>query len=399
VDPEKQAKLQAQQASIPDLVHRPFEERHPRIQKWMDSSEQRWIQFQRFNTIRFIGTFVVVFGQRRAFGFSAESAFWATFTLPWLFLGTISAISTVGRVSGKRQDVDENISNGIETAALQILTPEAVDQYVKPLVDQVLQGSAGLTFVGLIVALWSGSRVFATIVEGSTLINGAAKRNYLETRGLALGIYVLGLVTLAALVFTIAQWPEVWSSALGILPGGVSWWAVVGALIGVSIASTTMMWLANPRRSKWWFALPGGILTMVLWLLGTLGLELYLVWLLRAGSLYGAIAAPIAVMLWILVTTLAVFIGITLNASILLYRDVHRQNHLALRHRETAALVAMDKAVRFAEMPVMVNPAIRDDHESATKLPPRSKTDGPANPPARLEDDQNRSHQEDPDSS
>ncbi|MCH9816071.1 MAG: YihY/virulence factor BrkB family protein, partial [Actinomycetia bacterium] len=134
----------------------------------------------------------------------------------------------------------------------------------------------------------------------------------------------------------------------------------------------TMMWLANPRRRKWWFALPGGTLTMLLWLLGSLGLQLYLAWLLRAGSVYGAIAAPIAVMLWILVTTLAIFVGVTLNAAILLYRDVSRQDHSALRHREESALVASGKAVRIAEMPVLTEPAIKN--------PPENGSDGGASP-------------------
>lgn len=327
----------------------PFEERHRTIQRKLDSANTRWIHAQRFGVVRFVGTFAILFSHRRAFGFSAEAAFWATFTLPWLFLGGVSAVSNVAAVAG--ENIDDDIEQVVLDAAGRVLTPEAVDSFITPLLDEVVTGSTGLTIIGFIAALWSGSRVFATFVEGSAVINGSPKRNYLETRGLALTIYVLGLIGLGLLVFSIVKWPEAWQIALGILPGGLSVWLVLSILGLSAVAATLTMWLANPRRTKLWFAVPGGLLGLLIWLAGSWGLQAYMAWLLRDGTLYGAIAAPIAVMLWILVATLAMFVGITVNAAILLYWDVSNQNVAVLDHRAESALIAGQRLVRMAEHP------------------------------------------------
>lgn len=327
----------------------PFNVRHPRVQRKLDAGRSRWVDMQRFGPVRFVGTFVILFTQRRAFGFSAEAAFWGTFTLPWLFLGGVSAVSNVAAAAG--ENIDDDIEQVVLDTTSQVLTPEAVDSYIKPLLDEVVTGSTGLTVLGFIAALWSGSRVFATFVEGSTVINGSPKRNYLETRGLALTIYLLGLIGLAIVVFSVVKWPDAWKAALGILPGGLALWIVLLLLAMSVLAATLMMWLANPRRTKVLYATPGGTVGLILWLAGSWGLQVYLTWLLREGSLYGAIAAPIAVMLWIFVTTLAMFIGITLNAAILLFMDVRDHNLEVLTNRTESALIAGEMLQRMAEHP------------------------------------------------
>lgn len=329
-----------------DRRRKPFALRHPHIQRVTDRANHRWMRLQRFRAIRFIGTFAVLYSQRRAFGFSAEAAFWATFTLPWLFLGAVSAISAIAGPEATAQ-----LQQQILNTTAEVLDQDAVDNYIEPLLDQVVRGSTGLTILGFLVALWSGSRVFASFVEGSVAINGSPKRTYLETRGLALSIYGLGLLCLGILIYTLIRFTDVWKAALGILPGRTSWWVFVLAFLVAVALATSMMWLANPRRRKWWSALPGGFVGLILWLLGSLGLSLYLAWLFRDGSLYGAIATPIAVMLWIFVATLAMFVGITLNATVLLYRDVAKNRLELLQHRHDSALVATGKAIAMAEHP------------------------------------------------
>jgi membrane protein len=327
----------------------PFEQRHPRIQQGLDAVTARWTRMQQSEAVRVLGTFAILFAQRRAFGFSAEAAFWATFTLPWLLLGGVSAVSNVAVAAGENRDAD--IEALVLDAASSVLTPQTVEAYVEPLLDEVVAGSTGITIIGFLVAVWSGSRVFATFVEGSTVINGSPKRNYLETRGLALAIYGLGLLSLAALVFSILKWTDAWKTALGILPGGISFWFVLVGFGLSALAATTMMYLANPRRTNWRYALPGGILGLLIWLGGSWGLQIYITWLLRDGTLYAAIAAPIAVMLWIFVATLAMFVGITLNAATLLFLDVRNRNLASLEHRAESDMITGARLIQMAEHP------------------------------------------------
>lgn len=268
-------------------------------------SNHGWYRFLRIGS----GIFVA----KRVFGLSAEGAFWATFTLPWLVLGLVSALSGVAALFGV--DADDQLRTKISDAASQVMTPEATKTFITPLVDQVLKGSAGISVLGFVVALWSGSRIFSTIVEGATLINSAPKRSYVGTRGLALAVYLLGLLSLALVALCVVRWPLFWSGLFGVEPEESS--AVDDVAFGLAsvLATTSMMYLANPCRATWRAAAPGGAFAVLVWWLGSWGLQIYLDWLFRDGSLYGAVAAPIAVMLWIFVSTLAVFLGMTLNAA------------------------------------------------------------------------------------
>ena len=78
----------------------------------------------------------------------------------------------------------------------------------------------------------------------------------------------------------------------------------------------TLYHVSVPVRTKWSFNLPGATFALVAWILGS-GL---LRWVLTvtahdSRSIYGPLAAPIAVLIWLYIVALAVLIGAAVNAS------------------------------------------------------------------------------------
>jgi len=334
--------------------------------------------FRQFSAVRFVLTFFTIWSRRRGFGFSAEAAFWGTFTLPWLFLGLLAAVSYAAGILDE-DDVVAQVEEVIKDTAYQVLTPDAVNSYLIPLLDFLSTGNNTLSIISLIVALWSGSRVFATFVEGSAVINVAPRRSYLRTRGIALSLYVLGLLALLVMIIGAFLFRDLWRSVFEILPGPATPWAVAVALASLAAIMTTMMWLANPRRGNWLLATPGGIVGMLIWLGGSLGLQLYFSWIFRTGSVYGTIAAPLAIMLWIFVATIAVFVGITVNATIVFFKEVAESDRQALDHREDVVAGIHDSMVAMAATPELgPRPSRRPDSESGTRPTPESEAAAPA---------------------
>lgn len=274
----------------------------------------RFESLQARGWFRFLTTGLTLFGHRRIFGLSAEGAFWATFTLPWLVLGVVSATSRVAELFGR--NVEDDVRTSIIEAAGRVLTPDAITNTLEPLLDSIQQGSTGLTILGFVVALWSGSRVFATFVAGSEILNGYPPRGFVLTRAIALGIYVLGLVTLGVIVLTILEFPDFWSALLGVAPGSPSLWVVVLAGIGMIAALTTVLYLADPTQVNWAQHLPGGVLALSVWVMASAGLSWYFRTVFEQESLYGAIGSPIAIMTWLFVSVLAMFVGMTLSAAL-----------------------------------------------------------------------------------
>ena len=92
------------------------------------------------------------------------------------------------------------------------------------------------------------------------------------------------------------------------------YWPVVLVLCVCFLA--TLYHVSVPVRTLWRYNLPGAVFTMFVWIFGSALLR----WLLVATasgstSIYGPLAAPIAVLIWMYILALAVLIGAALNAA------------------------------------------------------------------------------------
>jgi membrane protein len=78
----------------------------------------------------------------------------------------------------------------------------------------------------------------------------------------------------------------------------------------------TLYHVSVPVRTNWSFNLPGATFALACWILGSYVLR----WVLTvtaadSKSIYGPLAAPIAVLLWLYIVAIAVLIGAAVNAS------------------------------------------------------------------------------------
>ena len=92
------------------------------------------------------------------------------------------------------------------------------------------------------------------------------------------------------------------------------YWPVVGVVCICFLA--TLYHVSVPARTAWRFNLPGAVFCLLAWVVGSAVLR----WVLTAtaaesSSVYGPLAAPIAVLLWLYLVAIAVLIGAAVNAS------------------------------------------------------------------------------------
>ena len=92
------------------------------------------------------------------------------------------------------------------------------------------------------------------------------------------------------------------------------YWPVV--LLGSVAVLATLFHLAVPVRTPWRSDLPGAALTLLLWLAGSALLRLVLGLSIGTTSIYGPLAAPIAVLVWLYLICLALLVGAAFNASL-----------------------------------------------------------------------------------
>lgn len=266
---------------------------------------------------RLIVSTVGICFRNRVTGLAAEAAFFALLSLPPLIFGLAGSIGYVFRQfsSAEISDFRANILD----LSLQAFTEETVNKIIRPTLDDVLiQGPRfDVISIGFVLALWSGSRALHVIVDTITIMYGLnGQRGVVRARMLSFTLYVMGLVTGIVTIPLILAGPGLVDEAVSArLDWLVSlYWPIV-LLLGV-VFLATLYHVSVPVRTSWRYNVPGAILTMLVWILGSYLLRWFLVVTsAESTSIYGPLAAPIAIMLWLYLVSIAVLIGAALNAS------------------------------------------------------------------------------------
>jgi membrane protein len=249
-------------------------------------------------------------------GLAAEAAFFAVLSLPPLLLAVLGGI-------GYAALEVEGVVRVIENLAGQVLREQTVQQLVEPAVRRLLEdGQAEVLSIGVVLALWSGSRATSTYITAVTIAYDVEDpRPPWRRRLLAFVVTVagalLGVVLLPALVLGPELVTVLTPTALRVLDPVVVglYWVTVGCTAVAMIAS--FYHVAVPWDTPWRRDLPGALLAMSLWMAGSYGLRYYADITIRGeGSVYTGIAAPLVVLLWLYVTAMAVLLGAELNAEI-----------------------------------------------------------------------------------
>jgi membrane protein len=255
----------------------------------------------------------------RVTGLAGEAAFFALLSLPPFVLGLIGVLAKLGTWLGPQVVVQ--VKTWVIDQAGLLFTDDAVHKVVNPLITDVLSDDASkvsIISVGFLLSLWSGSRALYVYVDLISVSYGLGEeRGIIRTRLMSFGLYVIGLVIGIIVMPVLVIGPTLLKDALpgeyGILVDLLYWPVVV---IGSVLFLTVLYHVSVPVRTKWYRELPGAILALFLWIVCAAVLRAVLAAWFSPVSVYGSLAAPIALLLWLYITALAVLIGAILNAEV-----------------------------------------------------------------------------------
>jgi membrane protein len=254
--------------------------------------------------------------RNRVTGLAAEAAFFAVLSLPPLIFALAGSIGYVFERFSDTQIAD--VRKTVLDLAGQALTPDTVDSIVRPTLNEVLGGGRyDVVSIGFILALWSGSRALNVFVDTITIMYGlGGQRGILRTRALSFLLYVLGMITGVIGIPLVVAGPTLihkWVPDRFAFLNTLYWPTVL--VLGIFFLAT-LYHVSVPVRNAWRFNLPGAVFTMFCWVFGSALLRWILVGTAKGStSIYGPLAAPIAVLLWMYLLSIAVLIGAALNAA------------------------------------------------------------------------------------
>ncbi|MFI6644992.1 YihY/virulence factor BrkB family protein [Streptomyces sp. NPDC050504] len=292
----------------------------------------------------------------RILGLAAEAAFFTLLSLPPLLLSLIGLLGHVDAwtSAGTVASIEENILRAAET----VLSDRGVNDFARPLLDDVTHGaSPDIISIGFVIALWSGSRAVNVFIDTITVMYGLdGHRGIVKTRLLAFLLYLIALVIGAVVLPLLVIGPD---QLVAWVPWGtdvvaVLYWPVV-ILLSVAFL-TTLYHVSVPVRSPWIEDVPGSLVALGMWALGSVLLRVYLTSTVEGPTIYGSLAAPIAVLLWIGISAFAVLVGAAVNAAIdrvwpSVATAAARAANDLVRTAHAAEIVARAEAAKAAEVP------------------------------------------------
>ncbi|CAA9390535.1 MAG: hypothetical protein AVDCRST_MAG35-378 [uncultured Quadrisphaera sp.] len=253
----------------------------------------------------------------RVTGLAAEASFFTLLSLPGLALSLAAAAAAVGRAAGP--DATAELTRGVLETSSRFVTPDVVRDVVAPTLDDALSTTrADLISLGLLFALWSGSRAVHVFVDAITIMYGLG-----GLRGLALARLQSMLLHLVSLVVAVVGLPLL---VLGpplaerLLPDRLDGLTRVLWPVAVLVATAlvaTLYHVATPVRSPWRRDVPGAAAAVLVWLAASALLRVVVgESFARGASVYGPLTTAIVVMGWLYLLAVAVLVGAALNAAI-----------------------------------------------------------------------------------
>lgn len=216
--------------------------------------------------------------------------------------------------------------------SLRLLTPGATESVLKTAGDQAAHASSnGAVFAlvfGMLASLVSIATALGQIERGANRIYGVEQdRPGPKKYGLAtlLGI-VASVMLLAALALLVAG--AAVGSSLQRQPGWghdvAALWRVARYPLGIALAVGVfaVLFRISPRRQQprtSWLMLGSGV-SVVLWLISTGGLALYVDHSGDFGTIYGPLTGVMALLLWSLLSSISLFLGLAFAAQLESFR-------------------------------------------------------------------------------
>jgi len=272
------------------------------------------------------------------FGKSSSAAFWQTLSLAPLLLGLLGCLGYVGGWFGP--DTVHIVEAKIITFSRNLFSPTVVDDLIAPTVSDVLQrGRGAVVSIGFVLSLWAGSSAMATFVDAIVAAhNQQDARNPIWQRIFALLLYVLFLIVSVFVLPLVALGPTLVGRVLpqawrepGLRLIDSFYYPGTGLLLIVGL--TTLYKLALHRSLPWHRLFGGALVAGVFFMTASTILRGYLTWVTRTGISYGALATPIAFLLFTFFLAFAVILGAEFNATVQEFWPASSTRFDHIRHR------------------------------------------------------------------
>ena len=252
-------------------------------------------------------------------GLAAEAALFSLISLPALLIAVLGSLGFIAQSLGP--DGTAELRRLVLDVPETFLSERTYASYSHVATSVLAQGRGSVVSLGILLSLWTGSSAVNRYLQTIAIAYDLEPRPVWRGRLLALGLTIGGLLGAVAVLPPLVVGPRI---VRGLAPDAVAdatlqtlnslFWP--GIILVVVAGVATVYHVGVPWRTPWRRDLPGAVLAMALWLAASAGLRSYVERSLQDGLVYSQLAVPIAVVLWLYLTSFSVLLGAEFNAEI-----------------------------------------------------------------------------------
>jgi membrane protein len=256
-----------------------------------------------------------------ALGLAAQLAYYLILALFPFILVLVSLMGTFG---------SQELASEVLSYFRQLM-PQQAYEVIETFTGNIISGRAeapGLMSFGILFTIWVASGAFAALINAlNRAYDVQETRPFWKVRVIAilmtLGLSVLILVGVLLLILG-PQIGQFIANLFGLgdlfeLVWNIMRWPV--ALFFMVFTVALLYYFAPDANQPFRWITPGGLLGVVLWVLASMGFNLYVSNFGSYNKTYGSIGAVIVLLLYLYVSSLTILFGATLNAILVRMKE------------------------------------------------------------------------------
>jgi membrane protein len=251
-----------------------------------------------YNVVPLVKKTVKEIGEDRIPSLAAETAYYFFFSLFPLLLFLTPLLGLIGNGQELMESLLARMATTIPADALSLLR-RTLGEIITS------SGGAGIMSAGALLAGWSGSSIFGTLMDSLNVAYDVSEsRPWWKRQLLRIVCLVLSTVVVFAATFVFLDGERISSwvgQALHLGSFGIAVWTVIQLLLAASLVvllCMTLFKLLPNVQQRWSHLVIASIATTVLWILATLLFRVYVQHFGSYNKTYGTIGGVIALLSW-----------------------------------------------------------------------------------------------------
>ncbi|MDH4568513.1 YihY/virulence factor BrkB family protein [Pseudomonas sp. BN414] len=204
-----------------------------------------------------------------------------------------------------------------------LVLPADAMAMVQPVIELLQTQKPGLFSVGAVVALWSSSSAIRFSMDAMNRAYFVEESRPAWKRIPLSLVYTIGvaifLLTAAALMVTgpqVINWLSVQLGIEAVMVVLWEWLRIPVAVLLLMMVVAALYYLLPDVKQEFRFITPGSVLSVLVWLLASLGFSYYAKNYATYNAMYGSIGAIIILLLYLYISSAVLLLGAELNAVI-----------------------------------------------------------------------------------